>query len=221
MALLPRIRLRHCFNWSIAPDRVLIGRREKPKRMASKSILRLVAVYLGLLLVAGCVSTASKISTKYYTISGFSGAELDREISAKGPMKGHALAATAISFTPVAIEYEETETNCRFSKAAFRIDADITLPRWREHLVSTNSELRSAWSFLSRYARKHEEVHILIAEKHAKLLGEQLMALKPRKNCDRLEAAAKRVLQKSRVAHDREQKAFDAAEQKRLAQLFG
>jgi predicted secreted Zn-dependent protease len=44
------------------------------------------------LAVAACVSTSSRITTTYYTINGITGADLDREIATKGPLKGHALA---------------------------------------------------------------------------------------------------------------------------------
>lgn len=168
----------------------------------------------------GCTSTASRVTTTYYNISGVSGAELDREIAAKGPMKGHAMASAEIRFVPVSVEYEKTERSCRFRRAGFRVDANVTLPRWRQQLASRDRELRNAWNFISTYARKHEEEHIRIAEKYARKAEEDLMAIPLKPDCNRLEDAAERTLKRNRSAHDREQNAFDAKEQKRLAKLF-
>ncbi|WP_421858299.1 DUF922 domain-containing protein [Oricola sp.] len=175
------------------------------------------------ILLAGCTSTTTepRVSTSYYTISGLSGAELDREISRKGPMRGHALAATAIRFIPVSIEYDETASGCRFSEATFRVDANVTLPRWREQTSTKDDDLRIAWKFLSEYAREHEAYHVYIAEKHARKLGAALLTLRSHQTCEALDRAAEAAMKKVRAAHDREQLAFDAAEKKRLARLFG
>ncbi|GAB4348560.1 MAG: hypothetical protein Kow0026_03190 [Oricola sp.] len=171
------------------------------------------------LAVGACTSTASRITTTYYNISGITGADLDREIATKGPLKGHALASSAIKFVPVGISYDEKDGRCRFREAKFRIEANVTLPRWRAH-PSSDPELRTAWKFLSAYAREHEAVHVAIAEKYARKIGEELMALPPKKDCDTLEAAATRVLKRNKAEHNREQLAFDREEQERLADLF-
>jgi predicted secreted Zn-dependent protease len=169
------------------------------------------------LLAAGC--TTSRITTTYYNISGVTGADLDREIARKGPLKGHALASTAIKFVPVAIRYDESGGKCRYSSARFRIEANVTLPRWRQH-SSSDPELRSAWKYLANYAREHEDVHIAIAEKYAAKIADELEAIPAKKSCDSLDAAAEVVLKRNRHEHNREQLAFDAAEQKRLGKIF-
>ena len=171
------------------------------------------------LAVAACTSTSSRITTTYYNISGITGADLDREIAEKGPLKGHALASAAIKFVPVAIAYDESDGKCRFRTAKFRIEANVTLPRWRAHQTS-DPELKTAWKFLAAYAREHEAVHVAIAEKYAQKIGEELMALPAKKNCDALEEAATRVLKRNKTEHNREQLAFDKDEQERLAELF-
>lgn len=170
--------------------------------------------------LAGCTSTATRVSTSYYEISGSTGAELDREITSKGPLEGHALASTAIRFVPVAVEYHKTSEGCSYKTADFRVNAKLTLPRWREHLRTRDANLRIAWRHLSDYARAHEETHVQIAEKHAKLIADALLKMKPRPTCDKLDAEAEKVIAKGQRAHDREQNRFDAAEQKRLARYF-
>lgn len=177
----------------------------------------LIAVALAM---AACTSTQSRVTTTYYTIRGNSGADLDREIAAKGPLKGHALASAAIKFVPVAVSYDESEDGCRFREAKFRIEADITLPRWQDRRRSADPDLRVAWESLAAYARLHEEQHIAIAEQYAKKIGADLMAIPARKDCDALDAAAQRVLKRNRRDHNRAQLAFDAREQKRLSALL-
>jgi len=171
------------------------------------------------LAVAACTSTSSRITTTYYNINGITGADLDREIATKGPLKGHALASAAIKFVPVAISYDEGDGKCRFREVKFRIDANVTLPRWRGH-NSSDPELRTAWRFLSAYAREHEAVHVAIAEKYARKISEELKALPAKKDCDALDASAERVLKRNKTEHNREQLAFDREEQERLAELF-
>lgn len=171
------------------------------------------------LALTACSTTEPRITTTYYTITGTTGAELDREIAQKGPLKGHALASAAIKFVPVKIDYDESDGACAFRAAKFRIEANVTLPRWRAQAAS-DPELRTAWKFLSTYAREHEAVHIAIAEKYARKIGEELEALPPRKTCDALDAAAERVLKRNKTEHNRAQLAFDEEEQKRLAELI-
>ncbi|QKV17388.1 DUF922 domain-containing protein [Oricola thermophila] len=179
-----------------------------------------IALFAAALGLAACASTAPRITTTYYNINGTTGADLDREIAEKGPLKGHALASAAIKFVPVAISYDKSDGKCRFRDAKFRIEANVTLPRWRTR-ASTDPELRTAWKFLSAYAREHEAVHVAIAEKYARKIGEELMALPAKETCDDLDKAAERVLKRNRVEHNREQLAFDEEEQQRLAELFG
>lgn len=179
--------------------------------------LSLIAAGIAL---AACTSTSSRITTTYYNISGVTGADLDREIAEKGPLKGHALASAAIKFVPVAITYDQGDGKCAFRQVKFRIEANVTLPRWRNH-ASSDPELRTAWKFLSAYAREHEAVHVAIAEKYAEKISENLKALPAKKDCDALDASAERVLKRIKVEHNREQLSFDKDEQKRLAELFG
>jgi predicted secreted Zn-dependent protease len=183
-------------------------------------VLKCLSAALAMLAIAGCTSTASRITTSYYVISGATGEELDREISAKGPLKGHALASAAIRFVPVAIDYNEAESSCGFRTVKFRIEAAITLPKWREQGFSRDRELRDAWQFLARYARQHEDVHVKIAEKYAAKIADELMLLPARKSCESLDNAAEKILRRNKREHDREQTAFDRNEQKKLAALF-
>lgn len=182
--------------------------------------LRSLLVGFSVIALAGCVNTSSAVTTEYYSVRGSTGAQIDRELRRKGPLKGHALASAAIQFEPVSVFQEESEGKCRFKSAKFRVKANITLPRWIDRSKSGDRDLRRAWDGLSRYAKAHEQTHVRIAETFAQQLGKAIMALPPQKTCARLDRQAKKVVNRLSKAHDRAQAKFDADEQRRLARLF-
>lgn len=169
-------------------------------------------------IVAGC--TTSKVSTSYYTISGETAPQLDREIRRKGPMKGHALAVAAISFVPVSVTQEESKAGCRFKSARFRVEADITLPRWQQRTQSSDRDLKRAWDGLSRYARAHENQHVIIAEQFAGKMSEDLLAIPAQKSCKSLDRQAKKIVDRIGKQHNEAQNFFDAEEARRLKRLM-
>lgn len=173
------------------------------------------------IILAGCVSTASVVKTNYYSVSGSTSEELDRDLRRRGPMQGHAIAVAAIRFNPVSVLQQESNDGCAFKTAKFRVEANITLPRWKDRNQSNDRDLRRAWDGLARYAKLHEDTHVKIAERFAKLLGEELEKIPAQRDCSRLDSVAKGVVDRTRRAHNRAQNAFDAAEQRRLARLFG
>jgi len=181
---------------------------------------RMLLTGLLALAVTACTSTASNVTTEYYLVSGSTSEALDRDIRRKGPMQGHALAVAAIRFVPVSVQQEQTDEGCVFTEALFRVDANITLPRWKERSTSTNRELRSAWDSLARYAKAHEDVHVRIAEHYARELGEAIAALPPRETCEALDNSAERVVKRMARRHQADQLAFDRAEQERLERLM-
>ena len=179
------------------------------------------AVFAALItMLTGCVSTSPQVTTNYYLVSGQTSEELDNEIRRRGPMEGHAIAVAAIRFNPVAVIQEETADGCIFKTAKFQVEAEITLPRWKDRNQSEDRELRRAWDGLSRYAKIHEDTHVKIAERFGKLLGEELKVIPPQRDCRRLDRIAKKIVEVTLAAHNKAQNAFDAAEQKRLARLF-
>ncbi len=172
------------------------------------------------MLLAGCTSTATSVTTEYYSVSGATSAELDRQLRTKGPLNGHALAVASIRFVPADVRQQLTDKGCVFARAGFRVEAAITLPRWSERNATRDIPLRNAWDALSGYARVHEETHVRIAEKYAVRLKTAILALKPQPTCQALDASAKQVVERVAREHNREQLAFDRAEQKRLAAIF-
>lgn len=172
------------------------------------------------LFLASCVNTASTVSTEFYSVKGSTSEQLDRELRRKGPLNGHALASAAIRFEPVSVFQQISASGCSYKTAKFRVDANITLPRWANRNQSGDRELRRAWDGLARYAKAHEDTHVKIAETYARVLGSALMDLPAQKDCEKLDRESKKVVDRISRNHDRAQKAFDAEEQRRLAALF-
>lgn len=189
----------------------------RQRRTSARQVI--LATASGLVL-ASCVNTASTVSTEYYSVNGSTSQQLDRELRNKGPLNGHALASAAIRFEPVSVFQEESALGCKYKTAKFRVDANITLPRWANKRQSGDRELRRAWDGLAKYAKLHEQAHVKIAETYARALGDALMDLPPQKNCEKLDRVSKKIVDKVSKSHDDAQKAFDANEQKRLAALF-
>lgn len=182
--------------------------------------LKSAALPFAALALSACVSTASQVSTSYYSVSGTTAEQIDQDIRRNGPLNGHALAVAAISFEPVSVLQDVTADSCRFAAAKFRVKAAITLPRWADKAQSSDRNLKRAWGNLSRYARDHEQVHVRIAERFAQKLGKDLEALPAQSNCERLDKLAERVVDRNAAEHDRAQKEFDASEQRRLRALL-
>lgn len=168
--------------------------------------------------VSGCTA-GSKVSTSFYEISGNSAKDLEREILAKGPDGGKALALTALQLMPVAIEVDTQGGACRFRKAKFRVAARITLPRWREQAYNPDVDLRDGWTNLADYARAHEQAHVKIAEKFAKLAEKAFLSIPRQRDCGELARIARRMTERLAAIHDKVQHKFDDIEKKRLGRL--
>jgi predicted secreted Zn-dependent protease len=168
-------------------------------------------------LISGC-TTPSQVTTGYYDVKGKTAKALDRDLRRKGPLNGHALAAAAIKFTPVEATTRLDATGCRAGTFRLRVDAEITLPRWKER-AGADQQLSSGFDNLARYAKAHEQFHVRIAELAAREMETRVRAIPAQKTCAAFEKKAIATIAEVRRSHDRAQKEFDAAEQKRLAAL--
>lgn len=184
-------------------------------------ILRLATVALPLIFVAACSTTGASVTTDYYAVSGATSGQLDKALRRNGPMNGHALAMAAIRFVPVSVLQEQSAKGCRFRTASFKVEAAITLPKWKNRNESKDAELRRAWDNLARYAKIHEETHVKIAKLYADRLGREVKALAPQANCEALDKMAAKVVKQVSREHNKAQLLFDEIEQKRLAALAG
>jgi len=189
--------------------------RKKPSRMTKTGLL------CGFVVLAGCqMGASSKVSVDYYSISGDSTADLDREIKQKGPRIGggkHAVAVARIRMIPN-IRYEKTAKGCRASSAKIAVNARVTLPRWTGRNTASKA-VGKAWDNIDRYTRLHEAVHVAIAFRHAKDTERELLAAQPQANCKDMRQVARAIVSRNLQLHDKAQRQFDAQEQRRFAAI--
>lgn len=179
--------------------------------------LMIVPAALSCLLLASCTSTS--VSTGYYEVSGSTERQLDKSIASNGPMNGHAFAATQIQILPVTLQEKVSDQGCKVGKASFRVKAAITMPRWKNR-TGASADLKKGFDIFADYARLHEQMHVRIGEAAAHALEKELLAIAPQKNCDRLVGKVKAKIKDVHARHHKAQLAFDAAENKRLKELF-
>lgn len=181
-----------------------------------KSGVRILAVIM-LTPIAACNST--RVSTGYYDVSGSTGKALDNSIARNGPMRGDAFAATQLTIIPVSIVPLTTAEGCKVRSAKFRLNAKVTMPRWKDRAGASDS-LQEGFDMFSDYARAHENVHVKIGEAAAREMEKEVLAIAPQKDCATLEKKVTAVLTKVQAKHHKTQLAFDAAEDRRIRKLL-
>lgn len=173
-------------------------------------------------LFAACTAVGERtiVSVGYYTVSGETFGELDKEIKLHGPNVtgvGKALASTDLRMVPD-IRYSRENGKCRVSNARINVKARVTLPRHRNERT-LKRDLAKAWNNLEEYARVHEAVHLAIADRYALMMEQAINELKPRKTCPEMREKVQAVFAKLFKQHHDEQLQFDADEKQRISQL--
>ena len=153
----------------------------------------LIAAAIAAITVAACspVGERTSLSVGYYSLSGRSFSELDRQINIHGPRVGgygKALAATSVRMVPE-FRFAEANGQCRVESAHVKVQAHVTLPRLANG-ANLRSELSKAWTDLEEYARQHEAVHVSIADRHALNAERVLAGLPPERDCQAMRASA-------------------------------
>lgn len=175
---------------------------------------------LALLLVLTALATpsyAETIATKtfsYFAVGGRTAAQLDEELSKRGPKMQHSGSrhpgATKIRFGG-AVTYVRRGGKCYVGDAKVTVATNIILPRWK-YRRSASKSLGIVWDTLSSDIKRHEERHAEIARNHARELERKLKALRPDKDCNRLQAEVNRVTSAQVEKHDKDQARFDRVE---------
>jgi predicted secreted Zn-dependent protease len=171
--------------------------------------LRILALAAAVGLTAACNVTApSNVRFNTYTVSGESLGALNRELALHGPQipgRGRALASADINFKPnVLLEYRGGE--CRVATAEFRVDAEVTLPEWRQK-DRASPELAAVWEAFSAEALEHELTHVRIAEEHARAMERAVRRLSAG-GCPTVEAEIRRTIDRIAPEHSAAQTHF-------------
>ena len=179
-----------------------------------------IAKTLLLLLIVSATAATARAETltnktfSYFSVGGRTAAELDDELSKRGPkMKNTGSrhpGATRIRFGG-SVTYVRRGEKCYVGDAKVTLTTNIILPRWK-HRRTASKSLALIWDTLSSDIKRHEERHAEIARNHARDLEKQLKALRPDKDCDRLQQKVDRVTAAAVEAHDKDQARFDRVE---------
>jgi predicted secreted Zn-dependent protease len=153
-------------------------------------------------------------SVTYFSISGDTPSDIDREMLRRGPLSRHTgrrhPGATQIKFNGSAT-FVAKEGRCVIGGAKVSLSTKLILPRWKNRRRAT-SEMALIWDTLASDIKRHEERHAEIARTHARQLERTILGLSSAKNCATLKARVNRVSQEAMVAHDKDQIRFDRIE---------
>ena len=183
-----------------------------------KTIARLTALaaLACLALQPARAETIASKSFSYFSVGGRTAAELDEELSKRGPMMKHSGSrhpgATRIKWGG-SVTYVRQGGRCAVGEAKVTLSTQIILPRWKNRKRATPS-LALIWDTLSRDIKRHEERHAEIARNHARTLERTLKRLRPEADCERMQARVDRTTADAVARHDADQARFDKVESK-------
>lgn len=174
----------------------------------------LLALMVAIPLGGASGETVINKSFSYFTIGGRTAAELDKALSASGPMMKSTGArhpgATRIKFGG-SITYVGRDGRCAVGSARVTLSTRIILPRWK-YRRQAGRDLALVWDTLASDIKRHEERHAEIARNHARRMEKVFLALKPEKDCERMQASVARASVTAIEVHDKDQARFDRAE---------
>lgn len=181
----------------------------------------LLAAALLLVAIAPSASWAgddTRITQRYYFISGRSHAELLASVRRNAPRAGSAYGIGFIDFYP-RYTLAPTAKGCRIDKAEVGLRIVLRLPRWNGAKDTPRSVRRLADRF-ERAIKAHEFQHVRIAKRHASRMARQLARLKPAGDCRKLRNTAQALIDRHKQAHRASQAAFDRRTRKAIKRLL-
>jgi predicted secreted Zn-dependent protease len=162
----------------------------------------------------------------YFFVGGTTLDELEDQLNRRGPQvkstgRRHP-GATQMQFN-TRLGYAEKNGSCRITDATVTVKAKVILPRWRQR-GKAEQDVRLIWDTLSGDIKRHEEQHVMIAQRHARELERKLLRLGRQKSCDVAGEKAKATADKVLAKHDKAQAKFDQVEsanfEKRMLKLL-
>lgn len=187
--------------------------------MIHRSRMLCAAIVGAIALAVPAVANAETVFRKsfsYFAIGGKTAADLDRELSRRGPMTKSTGArhpgATEIKFGGE-LTYVEPDGKCAIGTVKVTLGTKILLPRWTNRRRTT-AELALIWDTLSADIKRHEERHAEIARTYARSLERKLQALPPQNECVKLQEMVAKTTQSVMDDHDEDQRRFDLVESK-------
>jgi predicted secreted Zn-dependent protease len=168
--------------------------------------------------IALCTSASAEVvatkSYSYFDIRGKTAAELDQQLSTRGPTANGSSArhpgATKIRFGGEAT-YIQHDGRCKVGSAKVTVHTQIILPRWRNRKGATK-DLSMIWDALSSDIKRHEERHAEIARTQARAMERGILALPAQRNCEAMQELVSEESTRGIDEHDRLQARFDKVE---------
>lgn len=173
----------------------------------------LVALLVGVPFGNASGETLISKRISYFSIGGRTAAELDKALSASGPMMKSTgtrhPGATRIKFGGT-VTYVSRD-RCAVGSAKVTLNTRIILPRWK-HRRQAGRDLALVWDTLASDIKRHEERHAEIARIHARQMEKALLSLKAEDSCERMQARVAEVSAEEVERHDKDQARFDRTE---------
>lgn len=157
-----------------------------------------------------------KERTKYYNVSGKTGAQLFKSISRRGPKVGssrHAIASMRSDLRVRNVKPGIRGSRCVIKSADIVLNITYTYPRWNGR-KSARPAVRKAWDRFMAKAIQHEKKHGQIARRHARDVDRTLRGLRGRvsRQCADFGRGAERKLQRLAQSAVRRHQRFDRRE---------
>ena len=155
-----------------------------------------------------------KEKTRYYNVSGSTGAEIYRSMEANGPIHGGSnkeiLASTSFTFSVENVKSGIVGNNCVLRSLDIVVGVTYTYPRWRGSKRASR-ETRRAWRNFQKLAVLHEKGHVKITRKFAKDYEKVLLKSKRRASGDCQRKSLGEIFRTNIAVrrHERLQRAFD------------
>ena len=190
------------------------------KRMKHSRRLRAAILWAALIGISLPLSASADVvvqkSITYFQIGGRTPADLDAELSRKGPFTqasgNRHPGATQIRFGGD-LTYTRRGDRCAIGDVRVTVATKRILPRWKNR-NRASQDMATLWDALSSDIKRHEERHAEIARQHAKLLEQSLLKLRPTRDCETLQDRVSEITDEVTLAHDEAQMRFDRVEAK-------
>lgn len=175
----------------------------------------------GAMLATPAAAANLKKSYSYFDIAGRTVPEIETQLEQKGPRlastgRRHP-GATRMEFN-TQLKYGIVRNRCAVTKVTVKVSARVILPRWKQR--GAERDVRTIWETLSADIKRHEEQHVVIAERHGRELDAALRKLAPGHSCEEVARRAQDLTDKILRKHDREQDRFDVEEARGFEQRF-
>lgn len=164
------------------------------------------------------IQLSTNTSTRYYTVTGVTTAEIFDSIDKNGPrddkgVKGSGLTAATWGYR---WQPQPTSDGCVISSMTISLDIVVTLPRHSSE-GSLSSTLAANWEEFEASVARHEQTHVDIDYAGARTIRDKMIAVKAASSCDALTRQVDTLWNTEQRAVEAAQDQFHAQEDARIA----